>query len=82
MGKLMAGNHKSTQMTSNLQEDLWYRVAQGCSNWCLHLAFLFVEHHLLACCVLLRFKHAQCFLHNLLCVILSTNIKFKARFLS
>lgn len=77
MGKLMAENHKSTQIT-NLQEDVWYRVAQECSNQCLHLASFFVKHHLLACCVFLRLKWAQHFLHNLLWIVLSTNFELQS----
>lgn len=79
MGKLMAENHKSTQITSTtLQEDVWRWVAQERSNQCLHLAFLFVKQHLLDCCVFLRLKHAQCFLHNLLRIVLSTNIELQS----
>lgn len=33
----------------------------GMFQWCLHLAFLFVKHHVLDCCVLLRLKCAQVF---------------------
>lgn len=50
-------------------------VLLGGFSWCLHLAFLFVKDHLLACCVFLRLKCAQCFLHNLLWIVPSTNIE-------
>lgn len=61
-----------------LQEGVWYRVAQECSTQCLHPALLLVKHHLLACCVFLRLKCAQHFLHNLPWVVPSTNIELQS----
>ena len=74
-GKTDGREPQKHKTSINLQEDVWYWMAQERSNWCLHLAFLFVKHNLLACCVFLRLKCAQRFLHNLLWIVLSTNIE-------